>query len=651
MKPSNVGFKTAAGIALLAVCSTIPLASLLAQAPPLGKDGPKYHEGQVLVQFQPTAKEAEKLASMKRGKLSLIKHIHTAAMKAKKHPGIDHLSTSLPVSDVIAVLSGDPAIEFAEPNWVYVHQAVPIDPYFVNGNLWGMYGDLSSFPTYSSFGSQAAEAWAAGHTGSKNVVVGVIDQGIQFTHPDLAANIWTNPYEDPTDGVDNDGNEYVDDIHGWNCINNNNIIYTPGGDAHGTHVSGTIGGAANKIGVAGVNWNVSIISGKFLGPSGGSTADAIEAVDYFTNLKIRHPEMDIVALNNSWGGGGFSQALLDAIVRAAKENILFIAAAGNAGSNNDTTPFYPARYDTTAGAGYNSVIAVAALQSSGALASFSNYGNNTVHLGAPGVGIWSTVPDNTYASYNGTSMAAPHVTGAAALYASTHPEATVLDIRNAILGSVASTTSLAGKTITGGRLDLSTVITPTTPPTAPPNAPTALSATPGNVQISLSWVGSPGATSYILKRRSAIGLYDTTVSGLITQSYIDNALDNGTTYYYAVSAVNAIGESAASGEVFATPQLPASPPAAPASAAATPVSSSRINLSWEDRSNNEDGFKIERATRNLSYTQIGTVGAGATSYPSIGLSNNTTYYYRVRAYNTAGNSAYSNAVSAKTFKR
>ena len=184
----------------------------------------------------------------------------------------------------------------------------------------------------------------------------------------------------------------------------------------------------------------------------------MKAVDYFTDLKTRHG-LNIVATNNSWGGGGFSQALLDAITRAAKQSILFIAAAGNGGSdgigdNNDSVASYPSGYDTTVGAGYDAVIAVAAIDKLGARAGFSNYGATTVDLGAPGVAVMSTTARNLYESYSGTSMATPHVTGGAALYASTNPGASDTTIKNAILVAAAPTASLAGKTVTGGRLNV-----------------------------------------------------------------------------------------------------------------------------------------------------------------------------------------------------
>jgi hypothetical protein len=218
----------------------------------------------------------------------------------------------------------------------------------------------------NTFGSRAGEAWARGHACAPSVHVGVIDEGIMVTHADLAPNIWHNPF-DPVDGIDNDGNGYVDDTYGWD-FNRDERVVDNGAMEHGTHVSGTIGArGGNGTGVAGVCWNVTIISAQFLGRGGGKTSDAVKAVDYLTDLKTRHG-INIVASNNSWGGGGYSRALYEAIDRSNTANILFVAAAGNSGANLDTTPSYPAAYPNA------NIIAVAALTRSGGLASWSNYG-------------------------------------------------------------------------------------------------------------------------------------------------------------------------------------------------------------------------------------------------------------------------------------
>jgi subtilisin family serine protease len=359
----------------------------------------------------------------------------------------------IPLAAAMSRLREDPNVMWAEPNYIYTHQQVSNDPGFPQ--LYGMQGPSTS--PANQFGSNAAAAWAAGFIGSENVYVGVIDEGIQPTHPDLADQIWTNPFEIPNNNRDDDGNGYVDDVNGYNFADNNNMIYGGGpsgnGDDHGTHVAGTIGAiGGNGVGVAGVNWRVTIISGKFLGRSGGTTANAVRAIDYFTDLKLRHG-LNIVATNNSWGGGGFSQALRDAIERANQAGILFIAAAGNGGAdgvgdNNDNTPNYPSNYTNA------NVIAVAAITSTGAKSSFSNFGATTVDIGAPGSGIISTTAFNVYSNFSGTSMATPHVTGAAALYASVNPGASAAQIKNAILSSAVPTASLAGRTVTGGRLNV-----------------------------------------------------------------------------------------------------------------------------------------------------------------------------------------------------
>ena len=253
---------------------------------------------------------------------------------------------------------------------------------------------------------------------------------------------------------DNDGNGKIDDIHGWDFAGNNNSTFDGASDDHGTHVSGTIGGSGgNGTGVAGINWNVTLISAKFLGSNGGTTANAIASVDYITDLKTRHG-LNIVATNNSWGGGGFSQSLQDAITRAGNANILFIAAAGNDGLNTESNTSYPSGYNN------ENIIAVASITSSGAISSFSNYAASKVDIGAPGSGIISTVPaakkgGSAYANYSGTSMATPHVTGAAALYAAYHPGSTAAQIKSAILSSAVPTASLNGKCVTGGRLNVS----------------------------------------------------------------------------------------------------------------------------------------------------------------------------------------------------
>lgn len=421
---------------------------------PDGLDKPAASESEfsgILVSWSRDSTAEERARSRGTLGLTLREKIYTEAMKYSGSGVVEWLDLpdGVTASQAIKHLSKQPGIAFVEKNWKLQAQATSNDPYYSNGRLWGMYGDASN--PANPYGSQAAEAWSEGNIGSSDVFVGIIDEGYQYTHPDLINNAGVNPGEIPGNGRDDDENGYVDDVYGWNFANDNNTVYGGPRDDHGTHVAGTIGAkGGNSTGVAGVNWNIKMLSGKFLGRLSGTSADAIKAVDYFTDLK--NSGVNIVATNNSWGGGGYSQGLFEAIQRANAADILFIAAAGNEGRNNDSRDSYPSSYDSP------NVIAVASITSTGARSSFSNYGSTTVDLGAPGSDIESTLPENTYGSYSGTSMATPHVTGAAALLSSIVPSATGAQIKQALLESAAPTPSLSGITVTGGRLDIQQAI-------------------------------------------------------------------------------------------------------------------------------------------------------------------------------------------------
>ncbi len=438
-------------------------------------------DNEILVQFAPRATAAQQASARAAVGGRSLEVIQTATMRSQGVGALERVSLGrgVTVARAVAALANRPGVVFAEPNWKVSKSAVSNDPYYTNGQLWGMYGDDSpaaSGPagTTNQFGSQAEKAWAAGYSGSRSVVVGIIDEGVDISHPDLAGNIWVNAGEIAGDGIDNDGNGYVDDVNGWDFVYGDNTVYNAGEDTHGTHVAGTIGGlGGNGVGVAGVSWNVTMIPMKFLGPGGGTTANAIKALDYLTDLKTRRG-VNVVASNNSWGGGGYSSALHAAIIRSANAGILFVSAAGNGGSDgigdsNDAVANYPSNYSTLVAAtgqpaaSYESVIAVAALTSSGALASYSNFGASTVDIAAPGSSIWSTLPGNTYGNYSGTSMATPQVTGAVALYAAAYPGATASAVRTAILNSARPTSSVSGKAVTGGRLDVAGALNATPP--------------------------------------------------------------------------------------------------------------------------------------------------------------------------------------------
>jgi subtilisin family serine protease len=354
----------------------------------------------------------------------------------------------LSVPEAIARYKGYANVLYAEPNYIVRKaqhvQLTPNDPNFTQ--LWGLHntGQTGGTPDADI---DAPEAWDI-TTGSSSVVVFVIDTGVDYNHPDLNANLWTNPGETPGNGIDDDGNGYVDDIYGIDTFYNDTDPFD--GDGHGTHVSGTIGAIGNNnVGVVGVNWSVKIGHCKFLSDSGfGSTAGAISCLQYILNLKqTGNPANDIIATNNSWGGGGFSQALHDAIKAHMNAGILFIAAAGNSNANNDTALFLPASYYLP------NMIAVAASNHTDAKAGFSNYGRRTVHVGAPGQDILSTVPGNSYDTFSGTSMATPHVTGLAALIKAQFPSFTWYQIRNRILATGDVTTGMQNVTISDRRIN------------------------------------------------------------------------------------------------------------------------------------------------------------------------------------------------------
>ncbi|MEJ7637744.1 MAG: S8 family peptidase [Singulisphaera sp.] len=285
-------------------------------------------------------------------------------------------------------------------------------------------------------GYRRPEAWSV-TTGSPATIVAVLDTGIDLGHPELAGRVWTNPGEVAANGVDDDGNGYVDDIHGWNFAAGTNDVQDDNG--HGSHVSGTIAASGNDgAGVVGVAWNATILPLKILVADGGGEVEAaIAAIDYAVQAGAR-------VINASWTLDSLSRPLVDAIRAAGVHGVVFVDAAGNEGANNDRIPTNRARPSNQ--------ITVAAIDAAGRLAGFSNYGKRSVDLAAPGVGIWSTVPGG-YDTYSGTSMAAPHVSGVVALLSGLHPEYTAEQLVARVLGTTKSLGSLTKKTRTGGMVD------------------------------------------------------------------------------------------------------------------------------------------------------------------------------------------------------
>jgi subtilisin family serine protease/subtilase family serine protease len=458
-------------------------------------------------------------------------------------------SRSMTATALMAAIKGQGDVLYVEPNYVVRALGEPIDPLFPQ--LWGLKNTGQSVnggaPGEVDADIDATDAWDI-TTGSTAHVVAVIDSGIDYNHPDLAANIWSAPAPF-TVTVGGHTITCAAGTHGYNAIEH---TCDPMDDHnHGTHVSGTIGAAGNEWnGVAGINWTASLMGLKFLDAEGsGTVADAIAAIEFAIQAKQAFPTLaNVRVLSNSWGSGEFSQALVDAIEESNEHEMLFVAAAGNFGLPNDIFPMYPASYQAA------NVVSVAATTNTDSRAFFSNYGRNTVHLGAPGADILSTTRNGLYAFMNGTSMAAPHVSGAAALVLSRCALDTA-QLKESIVGSVDAIASLSSQTISGGRLNVNSALHSCL---GPPSTPSGLTAVAGDTQVKLSWASALGATRYRVKRSlTAGGPYAVVADNLKGAQYTDTNVVNLTTYFYVVSSANLTGESGNSGEVSATPKAPA----------------------------------------------------------------------------------------------
>lgn len=368
--------------------------------------------------------------------------------------------TGTTVPRALQALSANNLVATASPNIKIEIARTPNDPSF--SRLYGM-NNTGQTGGRADADIDAAEAWDRA-TGTGGTVVAVIDTGIDYRHPDLAANMWTNTREIAGNGRDDDGNGYVDDIYGYNFVANNGNPLDDNG--HGTHVSGTIAGVGdNGIGVAGVNWRGKLMALKFLDSTGsGYVSDAVAALDYAVRMGAK-------ISNNSWGGGGADPLLSRAISNARAAGHIFVAAAGNESANNDVTASYPANYN------YDNVVSVAAVDHNDNLAYFSNYGATSVDIAAPGVGIYSTLPNNSYGTYSGTSMATPHVTGALSLLWDSEPSLTYRQVIDRLYAGADRLTSLSNRVAGSRRLNVNNMISqPTTPPPSTVDAPPVVTA-------------------------------------------------------------------------------------------------------------------------------------------------------------------------------
>ena len=538
-----------------------------------------YVPNELLVQFAPGVADAATAAVRSLLSAGLKERIGRARPGDRGAVELFSLPDHVSAESAAARLRGHPAVTYAEPNH-YVYPAVtPNDPSF--DQQWGLHNTGRSGGTADA-DIDAPEAWNV-TTGSDEVVVFVIDSGVDYNHPDLAANMWRNPGEVAGDGIDNDGNGYVDDVHGINAIADSGNPMDSSG--HGTHVAGIIGAVGNNgRGVSGVAWNVKIGAAVVLGTS-GTVADIIQSLDYVHDLRARG--VNVVATNNSYvsaGGWNWAGPFGGSIWRdavdgpAGVDKILHVSAAGNENMNNDGIADHPV--NAPAAWNLDNILGVAATDRRDRMASFSNWGATSVDLAAPGVEVYSTLPNNSYGSRSGTSMATPHVTGAAALAAALRPGISAESIKQALMDGADPVGHLgsngAKPTVTNGRLNArNTLVNLSEGDTTAPAAVTDLAvSSDGVMSLTLSWTatgddGTAGgaARAYDVRYSTSPIIDDVTwgaaksavveprpASPGTAESFRVPRLAPETSYYFAMKVRDDVGNES---------RFPTSPPAPP----------------------------------------------------------------------------------------
>jgi subtilisin family serine protease len=589
----------------------------------------EYVPGEILVKYKRHVKESRIAALHSKWGLRTKKAFRRFGMRQVKLP------EGMSVEDARDILKNDPDIEYVEPNYRR-HPQETIPPNDTDFDLlWGLHNTgqwVNGSRGIFDADIDALEAWKL-FQDSSDTIVAVLDTGVDYTHPDLNANIWKNEKElHGIDGYDDDGNGYTDDVYGWDFYSNDKNPMDEGD--HGTHVAGIIAAEMdNTTGIAGVAPNARIMVLRFMNGD-GSVSDEIDAINYAI-------EKEVKIINMSFGSYNSSTPEREAMRDAGEAGILFIAAAGNRNTNNDgSSSLYPASYNLS------NIISVAATDQDDRLWEDSNYGAISVDVGAPGVNIYSTTPDNHYSYKNGTSMATPHVAGLAALLRGKNMDLRNLEIKSIILETVDSLYSLDGITTAGGRINALNTLTYELP--NPPAAPGDLVvATGSSSSITLTWSDdSDDETGFIIERREAGDVIYEEIGAVPsdTETYRDTRLYEGTSYSYRIFAYNAGGRSDYSNEAEATTNI-----AAPANLVLEEASRSQLTLSWRDRSSKEEGFTIERkAEGEVSFSEIATLPSNTETYDDQGLKFSTVYEYRVRAYKGDSYSAYSNEESATT---
>jgi subtilisin family serine protease len=579
-----------------------------------------YAPHELLIRFEPSTTRAERNG--------VLAQLGARVLERSRHRGLVRvrLGAAAAVEPTAEALERRADVKWAEPNHRYELAATPNDPKYLDSTLWG----LNKI--------HAPAAWDLS-TGGAGVTVAVVDSGVDYTHPDLAANIWTNPGEIAGDGIDNEGDGYIDDVHGWNFAGGAHPARDPmDTNGHGTHVAGTIGAVGdNGTGVTGVNWNVKVLPVR-AGHDSLADLDIAEAFDYACARGAK-------VINGSFGGYEHSQAILDAINRCP--GALFVFAAGNDASDNDTEPAYPCA-DVA-----DNVLCVAATAQNDTRAFFSNYGATTVDVGAPGQAIYSTYyasPSLPYATLDGTSMATPHVAGAAALVLAYRPTLTPVELKRSLMASVDPLPALQGKVVSGGRINVFRAMTQEiVPPTG--LAITAASPAPGvwanTGAINVSWGGAAdpsGIDGYSFAVSPDPGFVPDEVKEVEENvtSY-SASVPEGTTWFHvrARDGAGNWGATVHAGpflvDMFAPPRPTLS---SPSHRPGYPSADHTVEVNWitlADALSGVDGFSYDWAKQSLvPVDQVKDAEEGVRRVTSPSLSAGT-WWFGIRSRDNAGN--------------
>ena len=551
---------------------------------------------------------------------------------------------------VKAAIQRLPGVKSVAQNTMIQAKTLSADPRFQE--LWGLDNQgqvINGVPGVPDADIDFPEAIARA-TIQKQIVVGVVDTGIDYNHPDLKDSMWVNPGEIAGNKRDDDGNGFVDDVYGYDFINNDSDPMDDFGfmdTYHGTHVAGTIAATINNsVGVAGIASNAAKLMALkiFNGDGYTSTLSIITAMNYSAMMRDRG--IDIRVLNNSWGGGDYDSLEADAIKNVSDAGIMFVAAAGNDANDNDENPFYPANY------GFAGMVSVAASDNRDELADFSNYGGTTVHLAAPGVDILSTQQGGRYQYLSGTSMAAPHVSGALALAWAAHPDVPMAELRDKLFASVDRISSLAGLVSTGGRLNVNNLLTALGDVEQPqPVVPAAPSnVRPDNVWSSkadIAWDDNSNNETGFRILVSADGgttWNEVGVTGPDATRFRAEGLAPERSYTFGVQAIGSGGNSAlARSRTFVTA------PPAPTDVRSENTWARTVDIAWNDVSRTETGFRVYVSTNGgASWSLVGTAAANSQRLRVTDLSPSTTYQFVVRASGAEGLSELSNVATITT---